>query len=622
MVIFSVTTAVLAVVGLLATAVVSARSAQPSTQGPIVTFASQPGVATLLAHYQVNMASVLQAPRASAAHAATAQSAVPDRELPFLSPKGTQRNAVRKAAAANVLKAGQSNNSVPEVRPASHDDGTPPPSASFIGQQSSKSTCSYFGRGCNPPDMAIAASPTLVLQGVNTQFEVLDPSGTIQAGWPKSAQNFFGVPNEPGTCDAAHQNQPFLSDPRAFYDPQDRRFWAAVLQVENAIGIAPGCPLKTAYYIAVSQTSDPRGAWNVYEFDMSLGTTNVADFTQIGFNGAAIYFSANMFTQDGSAYSYAEIFEANKAQMEAGAANFTADGFFNLTATGPGATFLADTVQPVLTIGGRSEGEDRNNRQSGEFFVDTFDGPDPVTNHFCTSAADACQGLALWQLSNPIGHDLGGSAPVLTGTYIANTRPFVFSPPADQPGCTQCIDASDLRISAIPVYRQGTIYAAWETALDNGTQIVPAIEWAQIQVANADKPSGTQSFYYNFSGDAAAIYPVLMPDNKGNLVMLFDYTSSSVFPQTRYTLRNSKRGQFTDQGVLLKAGEAPYRPGVCGSAVLPVCRWGDFSAATYDGSDTNDIWVAGQYANGNLSSTDPNFSSRNWGTWIGEIQPH
>ena len=77
--------------------------------------------------------------------------------------------------------------------------------------------------------------------------------------------------NPDGTpCDTAHLSQPFLSDPRALYDPIDHRFWAAMLQVENALGVAPDCPFKSVYYIAVSQTSDPRGKWNVYEFNMSL----------------------------------------------------------------------------------------------------------------------------------------------------------------------------------------------------------------------------------------------------------------------------------------------------------------------------------------------------------------
>jgi hypothetical protein len=576
--------------------------------GSGVTFSSQPGVARLITHYVVSPSG--QDEDASASNDESRTS--------LLAPKraGHATTAAR-AATVNLSAAAKSDNTVAEIG-QSDEGGSPTRQASFIGQQSSARTCSYFGMGCNPPDMAVAASSDFVLQGVNTQFEVLDTSGNVQTGWPVGMQKFFGVPNvtkADGTaCDTAHQSQPFLSDPRALFDTRDHRFWAAALQLENALGIAPDCPFKTAYFIAVSQTSDPTGSWNVYEFDMSLGQPFVADFTQLGVNADAVYFSANMFTADGSAFPYAELFEANKAKMERGQGGFTADGFFNLRATGPGITaatgpFLADTVQPALNLDSSAGG--------AEVFVDTFDGPDPVSGHNCTTAASSCQGLALWRLTNPVAHDRGGRAPDLTGTYVPSVRPYVFTPPADQPSCSQCIDASDLRISGTPVVRDGTVFAAWETAIDNGTQIVPGIEWTQVRLANAGSASSARSGYYNFSGDAAAVYPALMPDARGNLVMAFDYMSHTVFPQSRYIVRQSGQSQFTGPGVLLKAGESSYRPTLCGTASLPVCRWGDYSAASSDGRGTT--WFAGQYANQAGNPTSPPAFGRNWGTWIGAV---
>ena len=466
--------------------------------------------------------------------------------------------------------------------------------------------------------MAVAASPRFVLQGVNTQYEALDTAGHVQAGFPVSAQTFFGVPNvtnPDGTpCDVAHLSQPFLSDPRAAYDPVGGRFWAAVLQVENGLGIARDCPFKSVYFIAVSQTSDPRGRWNVFEFNMSLDGQFAADFTQIGVNRDGVFFSANMFGPSTGLNGgfYAEIFEANKAQMEHGQADFTADGFFNLQAHGPGTTaatgpFIADTVQPALSVDGSGG--------AGGFFADTFDGPDPVTGHFCGffggGAADACSGLALWRMSDPIGHDFGGPAPVLTGSFVPS-KPFVFSPPADQPSCNRCVDASDLRISATPVLRDGVLYGAFETALSNGTQIVPSIEWAQVRVSD---PDSSLTGYYSLSGDAAASFPALMPDEQGNVLMLFDRMSATVFPETRII---EKRGgsNFHGLGTLLKAGETSYRPQLCGTGMRPfVCRWGDFSASSFDGRGT--IWFAGQYAN--ALNLGPPQNGRNWGTWIGAV---
>jgi hypothetical protein len=472
--------------------------------------------------------------------------------------------------------------------------------------------------------MAVAGSTQFVLQGVNTQFEVLDTSGEVQPGWPVSAQAFFGVPNVTfpnGTpCDVAHKSQPFLSDPRALYDPIDRRFWAAMLQVENdpLFGLPMDCPFKSAYYIAVSQTSDPRGDWNVYEFNMSLDGQFAADFTQIGLNHDAVYFSANSFGP-GSGLNggfYAEMFEANKSKMEHGRGGFTADGFFNLQAQGPSTPttgpFIADTVQPSMNLDGSAG--------SGEVFVDTLDGPDPVTGHFCGffggGATDTCSGLALWRMTNPIGHDSGGGAPSLTAAYVP-TKPYLstpaFSEPADQPSCNACIDGSDLRISATPVVRNGQLYAAWDTLLNNRTQVVPGIEWAQIRLGSGQDFADT-SRYYNLSGDAAAIYPALMPEPNGSLVMLFDVSSHTLFPQTRFVIREGGQGNFTGHGVLLKAGESSYRPSLCGAAI-PICRWGDYSAASFDGA--NGVWFAGQYAN--QLQLGPPQNGRNWGTWIGAV---
>ncbi len=598
-----------ALVGALSTGFTVAGLASTSDPGAGVSFTSQPAVAQLVEHHTVSQADRPQASSKS--------SSADTRQLPRLNKQG--RDTVVRVSASNLSAAPKSDNTNADSV-AANSTSAARVKATFIGQQSSATTCSYFGPGCNPPDMAVAASTAFVLQGVNTQFEVLDTSGNVQSGWPVSAQAFFGVPsvtNSDGTpCDTAHLSQPFLSDPRALYDPTEGRFWAAMLQVENGLGIAPDCPFKSVYYIANSQTSDPRGTWNVYQFNMSLDGQFAADFTQIGINRDAVYFSANMFGPSTGLNGgfYGELFEANKAQMEHGQAHFSADGFFNLQGHGPGTTsttgpFLADTIQPALNLDG-SGGR-------GEVFVDTLDGPDPVTGHFCGffggGAADSCSGLALWTMNNPIGHDFWGGAPSLTAKYVP-TKPFVFPPPASQPSCNQCIDASDLRIGAIPVLRNGVLYGAWGTALDNGTRIVPGIEWAEIDLDHFEHGVSARTAYYNFSGDATASYPALMPDANGNVVMLFEHMSKRVFPETRIIVTNSQ-GQFVGGGHLLKAGETNYRPQLCGSSALPVCRWGDFSASSFDGAGR--IWIAGEYAN--ALNLGPPQNGRNWGTWIGAV---
>ena len=147
---------------------------------------------------------------------AAATLAVPTRAMP-LRPLGRTKPA--------------SQSNVPAALPlASTLDKSSSTSKGFNGMANSPTICPYFG-GCQPPDMALAASPKYVLQGVNTSFALYSTSGKLLAG-PVDAQNFFGVPDPaPFGCDPAG---PFLSDPRAFYDPNTGRFWVAILQLEDS----------------------------------------------------------------------------------------------------------------------------------------------------------------------------------------------------------------------------------------------------------------------------------------------------------------------------------------------------------------------------------------------------
>jgi len=126
-----------------------------------VTFTSTPASANIVAHYVVS-------PTGSGhggAAAATAES-----PLAAKWPKG---NGPASVVSNSSGVSGGGNGS------AATNTATPGTTSSFIGQQGSNITCPYFATGCNPPDMALAASPQFVFQGVNMQFEVLDPQGNV-----------------------------------------------------------------------------------------------------------------------------------------------------------------------------------------------------------------------------------------------------------------------------------------------------------------------------------------------------------------------------------------------------------------------------------------------------------
>ncbi|HLJ82856.1 MAG TPA: hypothetical protein VKT51_01610 [Candidatus Eremiobacteraceae bacterium] len=457
---------------------------------------------------------------------------------------------------------------------------TPGLNKSFNGMADSASTCPYFG-GCEPPDMAVASNGTWVVQATNTSIAVYNTSGTLQAGWPKNSQVFFNIPNPPNNCDP---NGPFTSDPRALYDPADKRFWVVFLQVEGAFSPAGGCPEQTLYWAAVSQTNNPNGVWNVYAFNMAFKTTNAADYTQVGLDNVAFYFAGNMFNQFGSAYVYAETFAANKKSMEAGIAT-TPLGIKNLKV---GST-VVDTVQPVMV-----EANGGKYPPAG-LFIDSFN-----INSGGGSCSSGCQGVNVWAMRKPLTAPAMSQVTVSTGTYT-------LAPLASEPGCTQCIETIDTRITGTPVYEGGNISWSLDTAVASGGFTTPGVFWGQVSpIFTGNMVTGgtlTQSGIVSYSGSSNhdASFGAMMPDNSGDLFMVFDTMSNTIDPSAAYVIHKptDALGHFEGAKYLIK-----------GTATSPDSRWGDYEAASYEGPSSNQVWFASEYG----------AAASDWNTWMGRTK--
>jgi hypothetical protein len=457
----------------------------------------------------------------------------------------------------------------------------------FDGMADAARTCPFFGQaGCSPPDMALAASPGLLLQGVNTSFALYNPSGQRVRG-PFNAQTFFGIPDpEPAGCSP---NGPFTGDPRAFYDPNDGYFWAAIEEFENVFGLAANCQLLSRYWIA--SLNARTGAMCVYGFDMMLGSENIADYTEFGFNRSTIAFSGDMFNASDAGpgpdtalpipgFAYAESQFVSKQAMEH-CQTVTPTAFTHYQV----GNVLVDTVQPVETEAPPASGPDV------EYLLNAFNINGDPFGHDCLLSA--CQGWAVWAF-DPATRSLTGSAvqaPTPNLSYLA-------APDADQPGCSQCVETFDTRITGTPVYHggkeTGVLSFAINTAVNNDTTAaphsVPGILWGQIQVAVGHRSlTGTlsQSGYLFFPGDQAASFGALMQDTTGRLVMVFDTMGAQLNPSIMVVTRSplAPAGTFGAASFILK-----------GPSPTAQFRWGDFEAAAYDGFATNHIWVASQYA--------------------------
>ena len=116
--------------------------------------------------------------------------------------------------------------------------------------------------GFIPPDVQAAAGPVYLDEHINTQFRISTKTGSTVA--TVSDNTFWSALSSKGTS---------AGDPRIQYDPNNQRWITVDISIKSSYGL----------FIAVSQTSDPTGNWNEYQFDAGSGS-NIPDFPSLGFN--------------------------------------------------------------------------------------------------------------------------------------------------------------------------------------------------------------------------------------------------------------------------------------------------------------------------------------------------
>src|SRR5581483_5404064 len=130
--------------------------------------------------------------------------------------------------------------------------------------------------GLNRPDSAIAVGPNHVVSAVNFQMQVQNLDGSNPTKTTINSSFFTG--------DATNS----IGDPRVIYDATDDRFIMSWLGFRY-----PNQGTPDSYCdVAVSATSDPRGAWNKYSFQVSFASTEQMDFDSLGYDKKAIYVTA------------------------------------------------------------------------------------------------------------------------------------------------------------------------------------------------------------------------------------------------------------------------------------------------------------------------------------------
>jgi len=402
--------------------------------------------------------------------------------------------------------------------------------------------------GWSPSDMAIAVGHNYVVQVVNESIAVYSKTGVIQAGYPKSLQTFTG-------CGCSNS----LFDPRAFFDWAQSRYVVLFARDNGAA--------SSTFYVAASQTNDPRGAWWIYSFTYGAAG-DFGDFPTLGYDHQGIYTCASTFNPG---------FSNNKCFLIPKITVYSGGGVVPYIVSGfsVGGTPV-DAIQPVKTM--------EYDKPRVEFMVNSFN--IAFGGGQCSTG---CSGVVVWAIANPFGFLAGGPSPVFSGTVVG-TSTYILSPNATAPGCANCVDSNDTRISFQPTYHAGSIYAAVVTGV--GSPAHPGIRWWEIGASLNDNGDGhctgaysnlcptlnggtlrQEGLYWYSGGDA--YFPAIQPDDQNNIIMTFAYSNSTYVPGAVNTGRrvDMPLNTFHDTGMFIATGSG---------SVTGNIRWGDYFATALD----------------------------------------
>lgn len=462
----------------------------------------------------------------------------------------------------------------------------------FLGISNYSQAAVNQGFSVEPPDQALAVGNGFVLEGVNSALALYSEHGNLVAG-PVGNNDFF-------------QSALNVSDPRCMFDSASNRWFITVTIYNDSF-------TSNSIAIAVSQTGDPKGLFNLYSIDV----TNDGDFGPcpcfgdqplIGYNRNVFVVTTNAF-DNFNFFEGAQVYALSKKALAAGLPSPVVH-FGNLSNSLPGVEF-AFSLQPSVPA------PDDPAEKGTEYLVQALGGL-PIE-----------AGVGVWALSDTTTIDttqsLGLKVTIVPSQAYAGPQPATQkagpTPLGEQaaaglvlggvlfPGDSseQRLDGNDVRMQQV-MFSGGRLYTSLGTAaVTPGSPVIDAAAWFAIDVKNSS--SGPQAKvakqgYVAGPNGSSVVYPAVAVNASGQAAMVFTLTGPTFFPSAAYALLGGGSIHILEDGAAPEDGFSAYyfaRP-----------RWGDYSAATVgpDGS----LWLATELIPGG-----PRKRVANWGTFIARL---
>ncbi|CAN5564992.1 hypothetical protein BH20ACI3_BH20ACI3_40700 [soil metagenome] len=430
----------------------------------------------------------------------------------------------------------------------------------------------------NPPDTVGAVGPNHYVQAVNNRFRVFNKAG-VPLTPALSQSSLFGsvYPQVGGICSTNN-----AGDPIVLYDRMADRF-----QISQFAFTGQTTP---PYHqcIAVSQTSDPTGAWFVYDF--VLPGIQFPDYPKLGSWPDAYYMSTRQFTGGGpfdgeGAFAFDRqamlVGDPNPAVIyfDLGSLSNSSSGmlptdFDGITPPPPGAP----NVFAIYTSStfGDPEG---NALRLFNFHAD-FDNPG---NSTFTERPESPVAVAAFDPRNPNGRaDIEQPPPAVPADYLdaIGDRLMFRLVYRNRGGVESLVSNHTVNVSGVTPLTPATYQAAPRYyELRSTTSGGP---YAVHDQATFSPDAGNGATGLNRWMGAAAI------DNSGNLAVGYSVSSTTAVPGIRYAGRSAA---FTGG---LNEGEATMFPGI-GTQQASGNRWGDYTGLTVDPVDDCTFWYTNEY---------------------------
>jgi hypothetical protein len=473
-----------------------------------------------------------------------------------------------------------------------------------------------------PPDQALAVGNGFVVESVNLALRVRLVNGTSPSSVVSLNQFLVGDSAIVRSTPPAFGR--FVSDPKAYYDSRDQRWFVTALTIATNAATGAFLP-QSDVRIAVSQSADPTAAWRIYSIDTTNGNGTTprhpgcpcfGDQPLLGADANGLYITTNEFPIFVAGFNGAQVYAVSLQDLIAGVTPPRIKAFDGLPlAEGPAYTLQPATAPPGVPYGGTA------------YFMSALD-------FFGTVDAR----IAVWTLTNTGWLRTGtGDEPVLTSAVIGSES-YGQPPDAQQrPGPLPLADliaagalgkpetehlsliaANDDRMQQV-MFDGANLWSALNTVVKpaNGPTRVGAAYFVVRPGATAAEPASIVRQGYISVDRNSVLYPAVAVNAAGNGAIGFTLVGGDYYPSAAFVTLDVANAPDAVHVAAAGAGPEDGFTGYVSQTGSRTARWGDYSAAAVD--EIGNLWFATEY----IPSIRPEDRTAlaNWGTFIGKIAP-